>query len=86
MLSTLTNDNGNAKTLGYVSAVVVLSPVDLAGRPEAAVTRALFEVRAELRKAARERGGDAVLGVRTSQSAAGSAWVVLAEGTAVRGG
>ena len=88
VLSTLTAPEQNAEVLDYVSALVVLSAAELAGAPDSAVTRAIFQVRSELRRAARERGGNAVWGVRTSHSSVGggatAGWMVMAEGTAVR--
>lgn len=87
-LVTLCTPGEAREVLGYVSALVVLSAGDLAGAPDAAVTRAVFQVRSELRRAARDRGADAVWGVHTSHGAvgggAGAGWMVLAEGTAVR--
>ena len=87
-LNTLTVPVGSVEVLGYVCAVVVVSAADLTATPESAVTRAMFQVRSELRRATRERGGDAVWGLHTSPSAVGggptAGWMVLAEGTAVR--
>jgi DNA-directed RNA polymerase subunit RPC12/RpoP len=83
-LSTLTAPIVGAGALGYVSAMVVLSNRDLGTAADEAIGRALTQVRAGLVRAAQERGGDAVWGMRTTHGAVGGSWMVLAEGTAVR--